>query len=182
MSEQELVQAYSQGRLNRREFIRKLRFLGISAGAALVYAEALAPRVAASALTRDEAGFFVVRGNASFGIYGVYGDGDEEDEDEDDDVREDDHDRRTEGDVVGVRCDLSAPIPPKAQGEVPFNPADVPYLLIGNIDGIQQIRLIKELKAVCPSIRVGDYITAWGEKQHEHLFDADRLRVDRRAR
>jgi hypothetical protein len=43
MSEEELVEAYTDGRVGRRMFVRKLVAGGLTLGAALAYAEALAP-------------------------------------------------------------------------------------------------------------------------------------------
>ncbi len=42
MSREELVVAYVDGRLSRRAFIRRLVALGVTAGAAVTYADALA--------------------------------------------------------------------------------------------------------------------------------------------
>jgi hypothetical protein len=47
MSKQELVEAYVQGRLTRRVFVRRLVAAGITLGAASAYAAALAPKAVA---------------------------------------------------------------------------------------------------------------------------------------
>jgi hypothetical protein len=59
----------------------------------------------------------------------------------------------TEGNVVEVH-----------QDEQP------PYVVIGNKDGLVRINLL--CGSQCPTIRVGDYLEADGEKQNEQLFDA----------
>jgi hypothetical protein len=57
--------------------------------------------------------------------------------------------------------------------------ADIPYVVIGTIDGDQRVRLRGDARATCSSIRVGDYLEADGEKQHEQLFDADDVTIRR---
>jgi len=57
--------------------------------------------------------------------------------------------------------------------------ADMPYVVIGTIDGQQRIRLHGDAKSSCASIRPGDYLEADGEKQHELLFDADDVTIHR---
>jgi hypothetical protein len=49
MSEEELISAYSEGRVSRRMFIRRLVAAGVSASAALAYASTLAPSGSAAA-------------------------------------------------------------------------------------------------------------------------------------
>ena len=53
------------------------------------------------------------------------------------------------------------------------------YVVIANVDGNQKVRLGKDAAASCPAIRVGDYLEAEGVKQHEQLFDADDVAIDR---
>jgi hypothetical protein len=72
-------------------------------------------------------------------------------------------DDAVEGDVVETRCDQ------------PW-----PAVVIANRDGLVEVRLIKEAQAACTAIRVGDYLEADGEKQHEGLFHADSVEVKRR--
>ncbi len=48
MSTQELIRLYSNGQLPRRDFVRRLTLTGISAGAALGYAQSLAPSASAA--------------------------------------------------------------------------------------------------------------------------------------
>jgi hypothetical protein len=87
---------------------------------------------------------------------------------------------RTEGDVVGVRCSASDPIPTLERGFI-VEPDMLPYTLIANRDeGAQKILLIGDAAKLCQSIRVGDYLEAEGEKQSEVLFHADEVDVKRR--
>lgn len=87
----------------------------------------------------------------------------------------------TEGNVVGVRCDLSAPVPTVQRGFVAA-PNDAPYVLIAMRDGVQQVRLLHDAKSQCGSVQVGDYIQVDGEKVHEQLFDADDMSITRGGR
>jgi autotransporter-associated beta strand protein len=57
------------------------------------------------------------------------------------------------------------------QDEVP------PYVVIANKDGLVRVNLL--CGSQCPTIRVGDYLEADGEKQHEQLFDATDVSVRR---
>ncbi|MGH2534239.1 MAG: hypothetical protein ACRDJW_18375 [Thermomicrobiales bacterium] len=68
MSKRDLIDAYVGGRLGRREFVRGLTALGVSAGAALAYAQHLGPTGAAAAPGRSAAGF-VVRAQVDDGEY-----------------------------------------------------------------------------------------------------------------
>lgn len=49
MSEEQLIDAYTGGRITRRMFVRRLVVAGVSLGTALVYSRALEPAAAASA-------------------------------------------------------------------------------------------------------------------------------------
>lgn len=53
MSKQELVEAYVEGRITRRVFVRRLVAAGVSLGAAVTYAAALAPRAQAQVVPGD---------------------------------------------------------------------------------------------------------------------------------
>lgn len=106
----------------------------------------------------------------------------------DDNPRKRDHNSRspgedvnhTEGNVVGVRCKSSDPVPELARGFI-VHPEMVPYTLIGNSDdGVQQVLLIKGAAKSCDWIRVGDYLYAEGEKQSENLFYGDDVSAERR--
>lgn len=84
---------------------------------------------------------------------------------------------RTEGNVVGVRCVESDPIPVVQRGFI-VDPDMLPYALIANRDdGVQKILLIRDAAKLCQHIRVGDYLEAEGEKQSEELFHADDVTV-----
>ena len=72
-------------------------------------------------------------------------------------------DDAVEGDVIETRCDQ------------PW-----PSVVIANRDGAVEVQLVKEAQAACPSISVGDYLEADGEKQHEELFHADSVEIKRR--
>lgn len=71
-------------------------------------------------------------------------------------------DYRTEGDVVEVHPD-----------------AEPPYVVIAMRDGRQVVLL--SCKDGCPSVQVGDYISAEGTKEHEQLFEATTVEVMRRG-
>jgi hypothetical protein len=49
MSEEELVDAYTSGRLGRRAFVRRLMLGGLTATAAVTFADALVPMAAGAA-------------------------------------------------------------------------------------------------------------------------------------
>jgi CSLREA domain-containing protein len=89
-------------------------------------------------------------------------------------------DARTEGNVVGVRCVDSDPIPTVTRGFI-VEPDMTPYALIGNRDdGVQKVLLIRDAAKLCQSIRVGQYLEAEGEKQSEELFYADDVTIAKR--
>jgi hypothetical protein len=71
-------------------------------------------------------------------------------------------DAHTEGDVVDV-SGLAG---------------DPPSVVIANRDGLVTVVLLGEAKRVAPSIRVGQYLQAEGEKVHEHLFEAHEVDLD----
>jgi hypothetical protein len=45
------------------------------------------------------------------------------------------------------------------------------------LDGHQKVRLRGDARRACDGIRIHAYLEAVGEKQHEHLFDADDVKV-----
>lgn len=57
MTRHEVVSEYIAGRIDRREFIRKLTLVGVSAGAAAVYADTLTQSVAAKGAARGARGY-----------------------------------------------------------------------------------------------------------------------------
>jgi hypothetical protein len=80
--------------------------------------------------------------------------------------------RKTEGNVVGVRCKSSDAVPTLKRGFI-SKPDETPYALIGTADGVQQVVFTGGTKSKCKEIQVGDYLEAEGEKEHEQLFYAD---------
>ena len=77
MSKRELVNAYLNGHMDRRQFIKALGTIGISAVAAVAYAHTLGlgSVAAANGLTRNKAGYFVTskKQKDSAPEYGEYG-------------------------------------------------------------------------------------------------------------
>jgi hypothetical protein len=89
-------------------------------------------------------------------------------------------DSRTEGNIVGVRCSESDPVPTVTRGFI-VEPDMTPYAVIGNRDdGVQKILLIRDAAKLCQSLRVGQYLEAEGEKQTEELFYADDVTIAKR--
>jgi hypothetical protein len=70
MSKQELVEAFLEGRISRRTFIRKLIASGVSAGAALAYAGVLVP-APAQAARRATGDFYHGHQNLSIPVRGT---------------------------------------------------------------------------------------------------------------
>jgi choice-of-anchor A domain-containing protein len=77
------------------------------------------------------------------------------------------------GGLTAPALSLSLPQAANVDDEV-----DVPYVIIANVDGNQKVRLLKDAAAGCSSIRVGDYVSAEGEKLHEQLFDATDISIE----
>jgi len=69
MTKLELIDAYAAGRIDRRDFVARLTGLGISAAAALAYAQSFAPS-ASAATSRGRSGY-VVRTQDSDSEYGT---------------------------------------------------------------------------------------------------------------
>jgi CSLREA domain-containing protein len=55
----------------------------------------------------------------------------------------------------------------------------LPYVVIANRDGLVRVNLFRDATKAAGSIRVGDYLDASGEKQHEQLFDAYDVSIKR---
>lgn len=70
MTKHELIDAFVGGQIGRRDFVRRLTALGVSMGAALAYAQTLAPSAAASGGSPRPHGF-VMRAQADEGEYGT---------------------------------------------------------------------------------------------------------------
>ena len=90
--------------------------------------------------------------------------------------QKDQEEQETQGNVVAVACTDRTPRPP---GPVAGDDGlDMPYVVIVTVDGNQKVRLVgRYARLACPSIQIGDYLEANGEKQHEYLFDADDVKV-----
>jgi hypothetical protein len=73
MSNDELAQAYSEGRISRRIFIRSLMATGVTAGAAVAYAQFLSP--SAYGKTSGTSGSGTSGGSGGDGNGGIYGGG-----------------------------------------------------------------------------------------------------------
>ncbi|MFN8521472.1 MAG: hypothetical protein U0821_00005, partial [Chloroflexota bacterium] len=56
--------------------------------------------------------------------------------------------------------------------------ATPPYAVIGNRDGL--VTVVLRCGSQCPTIRVGDYLEADGEKIHEQRFEATEISTTRR--
>jgi hypothetical protein len=54
---------------------------------------------------------------------------------------------------------------------------DPPELVVGSVDGLTVIRVLKTDEIALNGVRLGDYIEAIGEKQNEQLFEANALSV-----
>jgi hypothetical protein len=54
---------------------------------------------------------------------------------------------------------------------------DPPELVMGSVDGLTVIRVLKTDEVAINGVRLGDYIEARGEKQSERLFEATQLSV-----
>jgi len=57
---------------------------------------------------------------------------------------------------------------------------DPPEVIIGSVDGLTVIRVLKTDEIATNGVHLGDYIQANGEKQNEQLFDATELSVSER--
>ena len=53
-----------------------------------------------------------------------------------------------------------------------------PVLVIAGGDGVIELRLRGAALGMLERLRVGDYVTAEGEKQHEGLYDADEVGIE----
>jgi uncharacterized repeat protein (TIGR01451 family) len=70
-------------------------------------------------------------------------------------------DYRVEGNVTAVTCG-----------------ADPPTVIIADRDGLVTVRLFRDAATACGSIRVGDYLSAEGEKINELLFEATDVSIE----
>lgn len=133
MSKTEVVEAYVQGRIDRREFVRRLSLAGLSTAAAVAYAQALSDRAAAAPTGRAAHGLV-----ASFQDYPVAdsdGDGLSDDEEEDLGTDPDDSDSDDDGVEDGDEVDCgSDPLDPDSvcSGE---GPSELPDTGVGRDAG-----------------------------------------------
>lgn len=58
--------------------------------------------------------------------------------------------------------------------------SDPPQLIVGSVDGLTVVRVLKTDEIVRNGVQLGDYIEATGNKQNEQLFDADQISVSER--
>jgi hypothetical protein len=58
--------------------------------------------------------------------------------------------------------------------------ADPPQLIVGSVDGLTVVRVLKTDEIARNDVHLGDYIEASGNKVNEQLFDADELTVSER--
>lgn len=75
MTKHEVVAAYLAGRIDRREFIRKLTLAGVSAGAAVAYAETLSRSAAAQGAGRGVRGYVTAFQDGEYPVLDTDGDG-----------------------------------------------------------------------------------------------------------
>jgi len=54
---------------------------------------------------------------------------------------------------------------------------DPPVLMVGGVDGVTVVRVLKTDEIAINGVGLGDYVQATGEKQNEQLFDATELSV-----
>jgi hypothetical protein len=73
MTKSELIAAYVSGRIDRRDFVRRLTALGVSATAAAAYAQSLTPGASAAGVGRDPAGMRVRGRDQEYGVGGEFG-------------------------------------------------------------------------------------------------------------
>jgi len=76
MTKHEAVAAYLNGRIDRREFVRRLTMAGVSAGAAIAYAETFSQPAAAAGAGKDARGYISAFQNTSnYPVLDTDGDG-----------------------------------------------------------------------------------------------------------
>lgn len=115
MSKHEVVEAYLHGRIDRREFVRRLTMAGVSTAAAVAYAQKLATPAAAAPAARSAHGL-----TTSFQDYPVDdSDGDGLSDDEEDDLGTDPNDPDTDGDGVNDGDEVDAGTDPLDSKDYP---------------------------------------------------------------
>jgi len=58
--------------------------------------------------------------------------------------------------------------------------SDPPQLIVGSVDGLTVVRVLKTDEIARNDVHLGDYIEAAGNKVNEQLFDADQISVSER--
>src|SRR4051812_9428371 len=93
-------------------------------------------------------------------------------------VAQDDKDRRPKGNNAGSDSDQDHIL----NGQVLDIDTlkDPPELVVGSVDGLTTVRVLKTDEIAMNGVHLGDYIQANGEKQSEVLFDATQLSVSER--
>lgn len=124
MSKHEVVEAYVQGRIDRREFVRRLSIAGVSSAAAIAYAQVLTDRAGAAPAVRGSRG--LVSSFQDYPVGDTDGDGLSDDEEEDLGTDPDDPDSDNDGIEDGDEIDCgSDPLDPNSKcsdqepGELP---------------------------------------------------------------
>jgi hypothetical protein len=111
MSKQQVVEAYLHGRIDRREFVRRLTLAGVSTAAAVAYAQTLSSPASAAPAARGQHG--LIGSWQSYPVADSDNDGLSDDEEEDlgtdpDDADSDD-DGINDGDEVDCGSDPNDP-------------------------------------------------------------------------
>jgi hypothetical protein len=57
---------------------------------------------------------------------------------------------------------------------------DPPQLIVGSVDGLTVVRVLKTDEIARNDVHLGDYVEADGNKVNEQLFDADQISVSER--
>jgi len=57
---------------------------------------------------------------------------------------------------------------------------DPPQLIVGSVDGLTVVRVLKTDEIARNDVHLGDYVEAAGNKVNEQLFDADQISVSER--
>jgi hypothetical protein len=118
MSKHEVVEAYLQGRIDRREFVRRLTLVGVSAGAAVAYAQALGGSAEAAPASTAPRGW-------AFQQYGGEdSDGDGLSDEEEAELGTDPDDPDTDGDGVSDGDEVDAGTDPLDADDYPVEDDD----------------------------------------------------------
>ena len=134
MSKHEVVESFLQGRIDRRELIRRLTMAGIATTAAVAYAEILASPVAASSARRTELLSRNQDGSSPAPVLDSDDDGLSDDEEEDLGTDPDDPDSDDDGINDGDEVDCgSDPLDPNSKCTT-TPPSELPDTGVGSND------------------------------------------------